>query len=158
MTKTRMKKSVFIIMLIVTLMTSMVTLFAAPASAATRGKIDSSSYCTVQISNKLLLKRGKQYAKVKINTTDLAGWKNSAKIRITLRDQYGNYITSFVTKGGTTIKLGDDHNVYRIYVETYNEPVKNNFWSKIFTGASNWLNGGYAENWKVTNPKDCTIQ
>jgi len=158
MTKTRMKKSVSIIMLIVTLMTTMVTLFAVPASAATSGEVNSSSYCTVQISNKLLSKRGKQYAKVKINTSDLAGWKNSAKIRVTLRDQYGNYITSFVTKGGTTIKLGDDHSVYRIYVEKYNEPVKNSFWSRVFTGGSNWLNSGAAVNWKVTNPKDCTIR
>jgi len=41
MTKTRMKKSVSIIMLIVTLMTTMVTLFAVPASAATSGEVNS---------------------------------------------------------------------------------------------------------------------
>jgi len=156
-TATKMRKSVSIVMLIVTLMTTMITLFAVPASAATSGKVESSSYCTVQISNKLLSKRGKQYAKVKINITDQAGWKNSAKIRVTLRDHHGNYITSFVTKGGTTIKLGDDHSIYRIYVERYDEPVSKNWFWSIFGTANNFINTGKAVNWKITNAKDCSI-
>lgn len=154
----KIKKSVSIIMLVVALMTTMITLFAVPASAATSGKVDGSSYCTVEISDKLINKRGKQYAKVKINITDMMEWKNNGKVRVTLCDQYGNYITSFTTKGGSTIKLGDDHRVYRIYVETYNEPLSNNWFWRIINMGNNFENSGKTVNWKITNAKNCTIR
>lgn len=157
-TTIRMKRSVSIIMLVL-LLTSMLTMFAVPSFAATSGKVNSSTYCTVQISDKLLSKPGLQYAKVKINITDMLGWwGNSAKIRVTLRDQWGGYITSWVTKGGTTIKLGDDHRIYRIYIEVYNEPIKDNMWSRVVTAGDNFLNTGSAVNWKITNAKNCSIR
>ncbi len=153
--KTGIKKSLSIVMMLIMLMSAF-TFFSVPSSAQTSGSVNSSAYCTVRISSKLLNKRGKQYAKVKVNTSSLFGRKTSAKIRITLRDNRGRYITSWVTQSGTTIKLGDDHPVYRIYVESYDAPAKG-FWGFI-TSADNFLNAGAAANWSVTSPKDCTIQ
>jgi len=151
---THLRKITSIFMLFVTVF----SLWALPVSASTAGKVNGSSYCTVNISDKLLNKRGKQYAKVTIKISDNMGWNNNAKIRVTLRDQYGNYITSWVTKGGTTIKLGDDHSIYRVYIERYNEPSSGNWFFNIFTVGDNFINTGKAVNWKITNPKDCSIQ
>lgn len=153
----KMKKTVSLVLIIVTLMTTMVTLCTVPASAATKGKVDSSSYCTVTISNKLIAKRGKQYAKVKLKISDLAGWSNNAKVLVTLRDGNGKHIISFVTKGNSTLKLGDDHSVYRIYVQKYSKPVNNNSIFAFIQQGNNFINNGKAVNWSITNAKNCTI-
>lgn len=77
------------------------------------------AYCTAKINQSLINKRGKQYATVKIKTYDLAGRYNRAKVRITPKDGNGNYIGSWIGRGGDTLKLGDDHSVYCVYVSYY---------------------------------------
>lgn len=105
---------------------SLVLAASITAHAATSAKTQSSAYCTVKISQSLLNKKGKQYAKVKIKTYDMTGWYNTgAKVRITLRDGNGRYICSWIGKGGDTLKLGDDHSIYRIYVSYYDNPGNN---------------------------------
>lgn len=80
------------------------------ASAATSGRTGTSSYCTVKISQSLINKRGRQYATVKIKTYDMSGWYNTgARVRITLTDGSGRYITSWIGRGGDVLKLCDDH-------------------------------------------------
>ena len=61
-------------------------------------------------------------------------------------------------RGGDTLKLGDDHKVYRIYVSPYNEPAKNNIWSKTITGGSNFENLGKCYKWVVTDAKICSTK
>ena len=113
---------------------------------------------TVEISDKLINKRGTPDANVEIHITDMMGWKNSGKVRVTLCDQYNNYITSFTTKGGSTIKLGDDHRVYHIYIDTYNEPLSKNWFWRIINMGNNFENDGKTVNWKITNAKNGTIR
>lgn len=127
------------------------------AEAATSGKVGSSTYCTVRINQSLIQKRGKQYAKVKVLTHEDRRTRNSkGLILITLRDERNRYITSFQAKGGDTIKLGDDHAVYRIYVSVYKKPSKG-FWSRIIAGGDNWLNSAKCDSWEVTKPQKCRI-
>lgn len=102
----------------------------------------------------LINKKGKQYATVKFKTYDMTGWWNTgAKVRITLRDGNGRYITSWIAKGGDTFKLGDDHRTYRIYVSYYDNPG-NNFISQ----GNNFTNLGSAYKWTISNAKNCTIR
>ena len=83
----------------------------------------------------------------------MTGWYNtSAKVRITLRDGNGKYICSWIGKGGDTLKLGDDHSVYRIYVSYYDNPG-NNFISQ----GNNFTNLGASYKWKISNAKNCSI-
>ena len=120
--------------------------------AATSGKVGSSAYCTVKINQSLIKKKGKQYATVKLVTQgNLFTMNTGARVKLTLRDGNGRYITSWVGKGGNTLKLGDDHSVYRIYVDYYDKP------GGMFTQANNWTNRGKADKWLIKNPKNCTI-
>lgn len=138
-----MKKRIISILLTLAMVFSVVSTVSITASAATKGKPDSNTYCTVKISQKLLDKKCKQYATVKIKTYDASGWWNTGKkVRITLRDENGRYICSWIGKGGNTLKLGDDHKTYRIYVSR----ISNEF---MYTGATN--------QWKISDAKNCSI-
>lgn len=151
-------KRIFSMILVLALTLSLFGTMSISASAATRGDTGSSAYCTVRISQSLINKRGTQYATVKLKTYDMLGWYNTgAKVRITLRDGNGRYICSWVGKGGDTLKLGDDHRVYRIYVSYYNTPTSNNFFSRVITGGNNFINTGSSCKWGISNAKNCTI-
>lgn len=148
-----MKKRIISVMFTLLMVFSMIPVESLTVHAATSAKTDSSAYCTVRISQSLINKRGKQYATVKIKTYDMTGWYNTgAKVRITLRDGNGKYICSWIGKGGDTLKLGDDHSVYRIYVSYYNNPG-NNFISQ----GNNFTNLGASYKWKISNAKNCNI-
>lgn len=150
-----MKKRILTIVLTLVMVFSMIPAATMTASAATSAKTSSSSsYCTVNISQSLINKKGKQYATVKFKTYDMTGWWNTgAKVRITLRDGNGRYITSWIAKGGDTFKLGDDHRTYRIYVSYYDNPGNN-----IISQGNNFTNLGSAYKWKISNAKNCTIR
>jgi len=82
-------------------------------------------------------------------------FNTGAKVKITLTDGNGNYITSWVAKGGDTLKLGDDHSVYRIYVDYYHDANISKYdW---VSGAKDFENTGNAYTWKISNAKDCSI-
>lgn len=148
-----MKKRILSVVLTLLMVFSMIPSASLTAHAATSAKTEPSAYCTVEISQSLLNKKGKQYAKVKIKTYDMAWWYNTgAKLRITLRDGNGKYICSWIGKGGDTLKLGDGHSVYRIYVSYYNNPV-NNFISQ----GNNFTNLGASYKWTISNAKNCSI-
>ena len=149
-------KKIFSIMLIVlTLTACMIT----PAHAATRAKFNSGSYCEVKISQSLINKKGKQNATVKLNTHPLYGSYNSGgKVSVTMRDQYGRHIWSGVVKGGTTLKLGDDHSVYRIYMTPYQQPSVGNIFQRSIIDGNNFENAGKCAYWSITNPSNCAIR
>ena len=134
-------------------MTSMTT------HAATNAKVGSSNYCTVTINQSLINKRGKQYAKVKLKTYSVIGWYNTgAKVKITLKDGNNRYVCSWTGRGGDTLKLGDDHRTYRIYVDYYNQPTNRGFLSNIINSGNNFVNQGAAHKWTISDAKNCTIR
>ena len=153
-----MKKRIFTTVLIFMMIFSVIPAASLNVSAATSAKTNSHSYCTVKINQSLINKKGRQYAKVKIKTYDMLGWYNTgSKVRITLRDGNDRYITSWVGKGGDTLKLGDDHSTYRIYVSYYDKPVKGGFFSKVFTSGNNFTNTGGAYKWSFSGAENCRI-
>ncbi len=148
-------KKLFALLMAVMLFSSV---FALPAMAVTQSQFNNGDYCEVRIDQKLLNKRGKQYAKVKLqtyNSSNATGWKTSGKVVVTMRDENGNYIWSGTKKGGDTLKLGDDHSVYRIYVSVYEEPVKGIF--GFIAQGNNFKNRGKCVSWKFLNEKNCSI-
>ena len=148
-----MKKQFISFLLVMVMSLSIFATVPLAASAETSGDTGSATYCTVKIDNSLIKKKGTQYAKVKIKTYDMLGWYNTgAKVQITLKDENDNFICSWVGKGGDTLKLGDDHSVYRVYVDYYDNPG-NNFISK----GNNFTNLGSSCKWEITNAKDCSI-
>lgn len=154
-----MKKKITTLMLVLAIMLSYVSSATLNVEAATTALVGSSSYCRVDIHHSLITKKGKQYAKVKLNTYDMTGWYNtSGKVRVTLYDGYSNkFICSFTTKGGTTLKLGDDHRSYKIYVDSYNTPVTGGIISRTIKSGNNFTNSGACYKWRILNPSNCTI-
>lgn len=148
-----MKKRIAAIMLTLAMLLTMLPATALTATAATTARFGTSNYCTVNISNSLLNKRGTQYATVKLKTYDMTGWFNTgAKVRVTLKDGDGRYICSWIARGGDTLKLGDDHRTYRIYVDYYDAPGKS-----FITQGNNFVNLGSSYKWSVSNAKNCSI-
>ena len=130
------------------------------AEAATRASFsDTNAYCNVKINDSLISKKGRQYATVKLKVFSILngggiGLSNHAKVQIRMTDEYGNHIWSGIKSGGTTLKLGDDHRVYRIYVKPYYEGGNN---PDIIQQGINFNNAGKCVTWEFTNAKGCSI-
>lgn len=140
-----MKKGIAGIMAVTLMVTGITGISAESVAAATSGKTGTGSYCYVKISSKLLQKPGKQYASVKIKTGTLWNiWNTGRYCKVTLRDGSGRYICTFNAKGGSKLKLGDDHTAYRIYVDYVDNP--------------SWDTAGNTAKWKITSPSNCSIQ
>lgn len=118
-----MKKGIAGIMALVIIVTGSTGMSAKSVAAATSGKTGTDLYCSVKISDKLLKKPGRQYATVKIKTGTLWNiWNTGRYCKVTLRDGSDRYICTFNAKGGSKLKLGDDHTAYRIYVDYVDNP------------------------------------
>lgn len=136
------KKTIAVFLSAVTMLTA-ASFGTISAQAATSGKTMNNTYCTVKISQKLLNKKGRQYASVKLSTGTAWNIFNTGRpIKVTLRDGKGKYLCSWTAKGGDKLQLGDDHSEYRIYLDYANQE-----WDVV----------GNTYKWKITNPKDCTI-
>ena len=112
----------------------------------------------MEVNQSLINKRGRQYATVKLSTYDLLGWSSGAKVVVTLTDYSGNVIWSGVKKATCTLKLGDDHTIYRIYVQPYQEVSSGNIFKRTIIDGNNFENQGKCVTWKVSNNKNCTIR
>ena len=150
-----MKKTLYLILVFI-LMCS--TVSSKNVFAATSAKFTGNSYCAVTISQKLMQSSKYKTATVKITTYDLSGRKSSGKINIKLTDEKGNYIGTYKKKSGDTIKLGNDHKGYRIYISTYNEPEKGGIISRSIIRGNNFTNSGKCVTWQVSNNKNCSIR
>ncbi len=89
----------------------------AQAAEWRTGRFDSGytakGYTTVYLTKK----NGKlQNGKIKVFTYDMMGWKSKAKLHIVLRTTGGRWICEFDTTSGSTLKLGNDHAAYRVYI------------------------------------------
>ena len=146
-----MKKTIKII-LSLSLAITLLVCSGVSAFAATNGKVSDGKYCTVKINQSLINKAGKQYATAKLEIRDQLGLSNSGKVHIVLRDGNGKWLCEWDAKGGDTFKLGDDHSTYRIYVNYYSSGK-----SDAVSKANDFTNMGKTVNWKIVNPKDCTI-
>ncbi len=132
--------------------------FVENVFAATSAYFSSNNYCTATISQKLMQNTKYKTATVKITTYDSRGKKTSGKISIKLTDGKGNYIGTYTKKSGDTIKLGNDHSSYRIYISAYNEPVTGGIFSRTIKSGNNFINSGKCITWKVTNNKNCSVR
>ncbi len=98
---------------------------------------NSNHYITVKLN------AGRTTGKIKIYTFDVTGWKTSAKIHVTLRDGNGNWIWEGDTTSGSTLKLGNDHSIYRIYVRPASYP------NTVIGNGDSFINEGKCHTWKV---------
>ena len=83
-----------------------------------RVMFSSGQYYEVRLNSDLLSQRGRCYvqAKVKLNIYKADGKLNNWRgVRVTMRDQYNNVIWEGNHSGGN-LNLGNDHDIYRIYV------------------------------------------
>ena len=96
----------------------MVVAMSFSDNAEARVMFPSGQYYEVRLNSDLLSQRGRRYiqAKVKLNIYKADGKLNNWRgVYVTMRDQYNNVIWEGNHSGGT-LGLGNDHDIYRIYV------------------------------------------
>lgn len=127
-------------------------IFAATSNyveATTKANFNNTNaFCTVRISDALMNKRGYHYATVKLVTRSFPGVPTNGKVQITMTDENGNHIWSGIKTGGVTLRLGNDHSVYRIYVREYDYGKET---------AKSLGNGSKCYTWEFTNAKNCSV-
>lgn len=151
----RLQKKLIYLLLVICLMLSIGFTATKNVYASTRSDIeDENNYCTVRIDPYLIKKRGKQYAKVKLKVYYTNPWGKSKskrwKVTITLTDENGKFLKKWTGRGDDTLKLGDDHISYRIYVR---ELEQNSFWRRVEAYSFDHP----IDYWEFTNSKNCTI-
>jgi len=126
---------------------SVFTVFSATqlnASAATwrTGRFDDGyyarGYTTVYLTRN---NKGKlQNGKIKVYSyNSVTGWKTNGKLHIVLRTTGGKWICEFNTTSGSTLKLGNDHSAYRVYICAQD----------LKSDAKNFINLGNCGYWAI---------
>ena len=68
-------------------------------------------------------------------------------MHITLKDKKGRWICEFDTKSVTKLKLGNDHNTYRVHIAK----------KKIKSIPKDWINCGKCQYWAINTVSNCYI-
>ena len=129
------------------IISSLFASFSITASAASwqTGRFDAGytakGYTMVRLENT------NKDAYIRIYTYDVLGFKTSGQIHVTLRDYRGNWICEFDTKSGTKLRLGNDHNVYRVYIAK----------KQIKSTSKDWDNVGKCQMWAINTCTNCYI-
>ena len=108
------------------------------SEAATSGSIGNGE-CTARISQSLLNQRSYKTATVRLNLKAYGRNASNAVVYVVMRDERGNVIWEGNHSGGT-LKLGNDHAVYRISIHNPRGV------------------GPLAQEWSISNEKGCTIE
>lgn len=102
-------------------------------------------YTTVTLDNK------SSNGYIYIYTYDQFGNKTSGKVHITLRDSYGNWLREFDAKSGDKLKLGNDHDQYRVYI------AKKSYPNTVIGNGDNFINVGKCHSWAINCKSNCYI-
>ena len=90
-------------------------------------------------------------AKIKIHTYNQSGKETSGEVHIILKDVNGRKISEFDAKSGDTLKLGDDHGIYRVYISKKRYP--NSFSGQV----SDMNNTPKCYHWAIECTKNCHV-
>lgn len=97
------------------------------------------------------LNKNRSSARVRIYTYDMLGLKSSGKMHVTLRSNTGAWIWEGDITSGDTLKLGNDHSQYRIYI------AKKQYPNTIIGNADNFDNTGKCNTWAIECTSYCYI-
>lgn len=154
--KAKFFKNSIVTLLVVTIVMSIMSMtFSVQAATQVRtGRFGSGNN---YVGTVVLLKDKKgnlQDARIKVCSfgkkalSNEKGTLNKAKLHITLRDTNGRWICEFDTTSTSTLKLGKDHNAYKVYIRP--ATIKNT--------AEDWKNAGACYYWSVDAVKNCDIR
>ena len=112
----------------------------------------SDSYYNVTLNSSIANSIWKRYAKVRLKTRNSVDKRESnARVHVKITDQYNNWLSEFDSKGGETLKLGNDHSGYRIYVSYYKS---NGSW---WDAADAFVDQGGSGEWRAVASSNCTV-
>lgn len=113
------------------------------------GNFDSGYTAKGYTTVKLNTNKGNGY--IYIYTYDQFGRKTNGKIHVTLRDINGNWICEFDTTSGTKLKLGNDHDAYRVYI------AKKKYPNNVIGQGDDFINTGKCVSWAINANANCYI-
>lgn len=90
-------------------------------------------------------------ASVKIYSYDMTGHKTNGKMHVTLRSNTGSWIWEGDITSGDTLKLGNDHSQYRIYI------AKKQYPNTVIGNGDDFINVGKCQSWAINCTSNCYI-
>ena len=113
------------------------------------GNFDSGYTAKGYTTVKLNTNKGDGY--IYVYTYDSFGKKTSGQIHVTLRDGNGKWICEFDTSSGARLKLGSDHEVYRVYI------AKKQYPNNVIGQGDDFINVGKCQSWGINCSSNCYI-
>lgn len=120
-------------------------------NSANKWKTGNFSGYTAKDYTTVKLNKNAGTAYIYIYTYDAMGVKSSGQMHVTLRDSSGNWIWEGDVSSGGKLKLGDDHDQYRVYI------AKKSYPNTIFGNADDWNNTGKCQSWAINAKTNCYI-
>ena len=81
------------------------------------------TFVTVKVDESLIMTEGQQFASVKVVTHDIDNnkWNTGGRVIVTLYSTNGENLWTGIKNGGDYIRLSDEHSMYRINLQIYQE-------------------------------------
>ncbi len=114
--------------------------------------VDSNEYYQIVLDANLMSQSTMKYATAKLCVYNQLGIKNSGKVHVLITDDNGKWLSEFDTTGNSTLKFGNDHRIYNMYVRYYRYSGNN-----LIEQANAWSNMGSTVTWNLTNNNSCFI-
>ena len=90
-------------------------------------------------------------ASVKIYSYDMSGHKTSGKMHVTLRSNTGSWIWEGDISSGDSLKLGNDHSQYRVYI------AKKQYPNTVIGNGDDFINVGKCYSFAIECKTNCYI-
>ena len=115
------------------------------------------TFMTVIIDESLIQTEGQQFASVQIVTHDIDNnsWNTGGKVIVTLYSENGEYLWTGIKNGGDYIGLSDEHSVYQINLQIYQEEETGNVFTRNIIRSQNNDNYQKCCYWSLEDFVNC---
>ena len=126
--------------------------FASDSNSFTRN-----TFVTVKVDESLIMAEGQQFASVKVVTHDIDNnrWNTGGKVIVTLYSANGENLWTGIKNGGDYIGLSDEHSVYRINLQIYQEEETGNILTRNIIRSQNNDNYQKCCYWSLEEFANC---
>ena len=115
------------------------------------------TFVTVKVDESLIMTEGQQFASVKVVTHDIDNnkWNTGGRVIVTLYSTNGENLWTGIKNGGDYIRLSDEHSMYRINLQIYQEEETGNVFTRNIIRSQNNDNYQKCCYWSLEEFANC---